>query len=232
MHILIGNTVSNNQPHEHISFNLIVANTNELTVKGRWEQILSRCNDFTALVETHCTEHMQKSLPFVAKDFHILWGAPIKQGARTGVAALVKKGCCWNTKIVSLTNSPCEKYFNIGRLLLVQLFYGKGNRSILIYIVYGQAGSRWEQSKKDELESMIAAITHDMNGRGSVPALIVGDFNIQISESNLLQKLLFTKQWYDANCLGSADEKSKILLTKIMVHELISFLQIPWPWAF
>ena len=131
MHILIGNTVSNNQPHEHISFNLIVANTNELTVKGRWEQILSRCNDFTALVETHCTEHMQKSLPFVAKDFHILWGAPIKQGARTGVAALVKKGCCWNTKIVSLTNSPCEKYFNIGRLLLVQLFYGKGNRSIL-----------------------------------------------------------------------------------------------------
>ena len=209
MHILIGNTVSNNQPHEHISFNLIVANTNGLTVKGRWEQILSRCNDFTALVETHCTEHMQKSLPFVAKDFHILWGAPIKQGARTGVAALVKKGCCWNTKIVSLTNSPCEKYFNIGRLLLVQLFYGKGNRSILIYIVYGQAGSRWEQSKKDELESMIAAITHDMNGRGSIPALIVGDFNIQISESNLLQKLLFTKQWYDANCLGSADEKVK-----------------------
>ena len=166
MHILIGNTVSNNQPHEH---------------------------DFTALVETHCTEHMQKSLPFVAKDFHILWGAPIKQGARTGVAALVKKGCCWNTKIVSLTNSPCEKYFNIGRLLLVQLFYGKGNRSILIYIVYGQAGSRWEQSKKDELESMIAAITHDMNGRGSVPALIDGDFNIQISIREKQEVLLTEK---------------------------------------
>ena len=130
---------------------------------------------------------MQKSRPHVASDYNILWGAPVKQGARTGVAALVKKGC-WNSKQVSLTNSPCEKYFNAGRLLLVQIFYGKGDRSIPIYILYGHAGSRWEQSKKDELEGMISDISNGLNSRGSILACIVGDFNVQISESTLLQK--------------------------------------------
>ena len=45
MHILFGNTAPNSQQPQDKSFHLIVANTNGLAVEGRWEQILSRCQD-------------------------------------------------------------------------------------------------------------------------------------------------------------------------------------------
>ena len=201
MHMCHGNTQN--------TFTLCVANTNGLSAEGRWEQVLNRCQSFTALTETHCTAPMQVSLPYVARDFHMHWGAPIQQGSRSGVAALVKKGSVWQSKTVSLENTPLDKYHKAGRLLLVQIFYGCGSRSMLIYILYGPAGARWEQTKKDEIEQIITDISLDIASRGSVPVCIVGDFNIQVSESRLLQKLLQTRQWFDAHQLGSLEEQQK-----------------------
>lgn len=47
------------------------ANANGLSVIGRWEQLLSRCNGITVLSETHCAASMQKSLPYSAEDFTV-----------------------------------------------------------------------------------------------------------------------------------------------------------------
>ena len=67
-----------------------VANTNGLSAPGRWEQVLKRCTGITVLSETHCTAAMQKSLPFSAQDYRILWGSPVSKGSRSGVAFLIK----------------------------------------------------------------------------------------------------------------------------------------------
>ena len=214
MHILCGNTAAFAPASDSQRFHLCVANTNGLSAEGRWEQVLNRCESFTALIETHCTASMQASLPYVARDFHLHWGAPVRQGSRTGVAALVKQGSLWQTKTISLADTPLDKYYKNGRLLLVQIFYGCGARSMLIYIVYGPAGARWEQHKKDELEEMVSAITLDIAGRGSMPVCVVGDFNIQVSESKLLQTLLNTHQWFDAYQLGCPAEQAKHTLHK------------------
>ena len=79
----------------------------------------------------------------------------------------------------------------------------------MIYVLYGQAGARWEQAKKDELENMLADVSKDIQTRGSVPACIVGDLNVQVQESRLLQKLLDSKILFDAQQLGTSTEQAK-----------------------
>lgn len=207
MHIVNGN--SPEIPSKN-AVKICVANTNGLSREGRWEQILSRCEDITVLAETHCTSMMQKSLPFSAKDFHVFWGAPVSKGSRSGVAFLVRKGSFWNIRPVSFTDSPCQKQYEEGRFHAVQLFFQKGDRSIIIYGIYSFAGARWEQARKDAAEAMYQDIAQDIVSRGSIPACVAGNFNLQVQESRLLQKYINTGTWIDAINYGEISEQTKL----------------------
>ena len=108
---------------------MIVANTNGVSVTGRWESILNRCQDFVVLIETHCTNNMQKSLPYSAQDYHVVWGHPVSKGSRSGVAILVHKAKAWTVKQISLVGTPCHTYYEQGRLVLAQVVVGNSSRS-------------------------------------------------------------------------------------------------------
>ena len=206
MHIIFGNSPVHSSKN---AINICVANTNGLSKEGRWEQILKRCKDVTILSENHCAAIMQKSLPFTAKDFHVIWGAPVNQGSRSGVAFLVRKGSFWNVRPISFDQSPCLKHYNDGRLHAIQVFYNKGERYLILYAVYGHAGARWEQNRRDELETLLHDVAQDMIARGSIPACIAGDFNLQVQESNFLQKYINTGFWIDSVSFGSSEEQNK-----------------------
>ena len=92
----------------------------------------------------------------------------------------------------------CQQYFNEGRLLLVQGLRGKGERNVLIYGLYGHAGSRWDADKKKTMDKILNAISRDMAARGPQIICVVGDFNLQPHESDLLQTYLRTRFLYDA----------------------------------
>lgn len=96
MHILNGN------------LRMMVANTNGVSVTGRWEIILSRCQDIVVFSETHCASTVQKSLPYSAQDYHVVWGHPVSKGSRLGVAILVHKTKAWHVKQISLVGTPCQ----------------------------------------------------------------------------------------------------------------------------
>ena len=205
-----GNTVqSGDSDSTSKTCNILVANTNGLSVEGRWEQILSRCTGITILSETHCTKAMQKSLPYTANDYKILWGAPVHKGSRSGVAFLFKRSKIWEARLIPFLHQPCQKYFEEGRLVVCQVFFKKGERSIIIYGLYGHAGARWEADRKKLLEDMLQDISHDVTMRGSVPVVIAGDYNVQIHESRLLEKYLQSQQYFDACQWGTPADKVK-----------------------
>lgn len=176
---------------------------------GRWENILNRCEDITLLSETHCTDLHQKSFPLNAEDFSIIWGAPVRKGSRSGVAIIAKKSSVWAIQKVDMSNTVCFSHEKQGRLVVAQIFYGAGERSILIYTIYGHAGARWEQARRREAENMIQDIAQDIAARGSIPAIIAGDFNLQINDSPLMQKLLRSGDYVDAHPWGSNAEQAK-----------------------
>ena len=204
MHICNGNS-----PNQTDQIILSVANTNGLSTEGRWEQVLQRCEGVTIISETHCTDVVQKSLPFRAVDFQVIWGAPVRKGSRSGVALLIKRGCFWQAKAVPLHDSPCKKYYDEGRLVVGQVFYKGGTRSLLIYGLYGHAGARWDQPRKDLVEAMLTDIAQDIVSRGSTAAIIAGDFNVQVCESRLIKKNLHTTTWFDAVAFGTPTEQIK-----------------------
>ena len=63
--------------------------------------------------------------------------------------------------------------------MLVQIFRGSGQRSLLIYVVYGLAGARWEQQKKNETLKMLKEVQKDAAMRGDVAAIICGDLKVE-----------------------------------------------------
>ena len=169
----------------------------------------NRCEDITLLSETHCTDLHQKSFPLNAEDFSIIWGAPVRKGSRSGVAIIAKKSSVWAIQKVDMSNTVCFSHEKQGRLVVAQIFYGTGERSILIYTIYGHAGARWEQARRREAENMIQDIAQDIAARGSIPAIIAGDFNLQINDSPLMQKLLRSGDYVDAHSWGSNAEQAK-----------------------
>lgn len=51
--------------------------------------------------------------------------------------------------------------------------------------MYGQSGARWERSKKAYTHDLISAIARDSLARGSLPSILMGDANLQISVAKL-----------------------------------------------
>jgi exonuclease III len=154
------------------------------------------------LTETHCTEFLQKSLAFDPKEFSVIWGAPVPTKSRSGVMCIARKKSLWAIKALPFLEPECQKFFDDGRLILVQGYRGKGERSFLIYGIYGHAGSRWDADKKKQTHAMLYAVCRDMVARGPQIAYIIGDFNFQIDESDPLQTYMRAGFLYDAAMWG------------------------------
>lgn len=82
-------------------------------------------------------------------------------------------------------DEECFQYYKDCRLHAVQLWFGRGGTSLIAYAMYGQSGARWERSKKAYTHDLISAIARDSLARGSLPSILMGDANLQISVAKL-----------------------------------------------
>ena len=56
--------------------------------------------------------------------------------------------------------------------------------------------------KERQLEAMLRDVAHDIESRGRLPAILVGDYNIQIAESAYLQQQFRYGHWqYAIPCI-------------------------------
>jgi hypothetical protein len=178
-------------------------NCNGVRVRGRWAQVCSLEADILALTETHATDAAQKTLVHEAAGWNVHWGKPTEPSDRTGVAILVRSKAAWVTTSLDFKGTSVEKYVDAGRVCAVRVHGGSGKRSFLVYAVYGHAGARWSEGKKRVLEQMLKAVTEDAAARGGVAAYVLGDINVEVSESKYLQKILAHGGWHDAAAWGA-----------------------------
>ena len=88
----------------------------------------------------------------------------------------------------NFSKSPCYKYFQEGRLVVLSLQIGDGSRQILIYNAYGYSGARWNHGLKSQTHALIESALQDSISPG-LPALFGGDLNLQLDESSVLQRM-------------------------------------------
>ena len=181
MRMLHGNTT---QPDLSFAF----ANVDGVVGRDRSHAILDLDCDIIALTETHLTQEHQKILQHSFPGYQPFWGAPVS-GKKGGVGFLVRTGSTWHAKLISISaSSPCYKYFQEGRLVVLSLQIGNGSRQILIYNAYGYSGARWNHGLKSQTHAIVESALQDSISRG-LPALFGGDLNLQLDESSVLQRM-------------------------------------------
>ena len=111
------------------------------------------------------------------------WSPGVPEKHYTGVALMVKRSSCWAAQELRWRDGdPCYPYWHDNRLLAAQIWLGNGGTSLLVYVVYGPSGARWEKHKRQYLDSLLDALGQDVAARGDLPVLILGDFNMVIAE--------------------------------------------------
>ena len=119
--------------------------------------------------------------------FSCYWGAPAT--AKCGVGFLVRKSSVWTASPLTWSiNSPCHRHHQTGRLHAISLHIGNGHRELLLYVIYGISGSRWNAHLRRQTHGIIESALADAASRG-LPAMIGGDFNLTEADSDLLQRL-------------------------------------------
>ena len=79
----------------------------------------------------------------------------------------------------------------------------------MVYGIYGVSGARWDRAKKTYTHELIQAVQYDQISRGQIPYTIMGDFNLEIQDSQNLRQLLQKKFWYDLRPRGTEKESQK-----------------------
>ena len=210
MHALHGNMAPKTTwNHQHripldswLSFGGI--NVGGFSDASKWEAVKSLGHDVLALTETHIQTHLVHSYKHTFTNFHTFWSPGVPEKHYTGVALMVKRSSCWAAQELRWRDGdPCYPYWHDNRLLAAQIWLGNGGTSLLVYVVYGPSGARWEKHKRQNLNSLLDALGQDVAARGDLPVLILGDFNMVIAESPMLKQLLRTGGWYDCRTLGT-----------------------------
>lgn len=147
MHNLHGNTLS-----------LRICNINGLDKPGRKEFICDETFDFMSLTETHANQYRQATFTRDLQEHGCFWGKPMGNRQFAGVAFVYRKASAWAVHKVDFKNGDCERFYNDGRLLRVQIFRQLQRRSIVVYVVYGKSGGRWEADKKRYNCSLLKAV--------------------------------------------------------------------------
>ena len=197
MHILHGNDRDDD-------VTLRACNIDGMQREGRWEFVVENTPHFMALSETHATLMQQQELDLrTRKDSHeVLWGAPVGDRRWSGMAFVYRKSSAWAVRKVDFRSPLCHRFWEDGRLLAVQLYRSDERRSIVIYVLYGWSGARWEMAKKAYDQQLIQAVQDDATRRGDLPMVICGDFNLEITDAPEEFETLKHARWVDCASWG------------------------------
>ena len=155
--------------------------------KTRGAAIDALPGDIMVLTETHLTTELLRVVGQSFHGFRCFWGAPAS--GKTGVGFLLRKTAVWAASPLSwAASSPCFREFLSGRLHGLSVHVGNGHKQMLVYGIYGISGSRWNAGQRKHTRSILEAVLADAAVRG-LPAMVGGDFNLEISDSDLLQRL-------------------------------------------
>ena len=162
----------------------MAANVNGLGSVPKRTTLGSLDADLLVMCETHAGQQNQSG---ALNDMKIVWGKAVSDYC--GIALAYNSAAVWGVcQIPILENDPLYAFWKVGRLALFQVFIGSGKETLLIYGVYGLPGSRWSRPKRRQTEALILAAMTDAQARG-LPAIIAGDYNLQISDSTVFARL-------------------------------------------
>ena len=179
-----------------------------------------------ALSETHLQSQLESTESHQFSEYHCFWGPNSPDRHYGGVALLTKRSSFWHAKKIEWPlEHQCCRFFRDNRLPAVQLWLGTGGVSILVYVVNGMSGARWEASKKTYFHTLFEAIKQDRISRGPIPAVLLGDFNLEITDSYPIRSALQARFWCDTRDKSSADMQLKTTCHKgKLVQKQIIFL--------
>ena len=141
-----------------------------------------------------CKDTLKKAKQEVFKKYWCFWGPNPEARHFGGVAIFAKKEAFWAAKPLQFpTDHPCHAFYQDNRLIAVQVWFGRGGTSLIVYSLYGISGSRWETHKKAYLHKLLKSIELDRIAGGQIPCVLLGDFNLEIAESQVLSQALFIK---------------------------------------
>ena len=168
--------------HGNMVLTLGYLNCSGLKTPGRLRQLIDSEVDVLCLTETHADSHLCRALEEGQDRRRVVCGAPVPRHDYAGVCVMARRECTWRLKQVPFAvGSACAKYFNMGRLLLVEWWHGAGREMLHLYVIYGHANARWNDPLKSETHRILEAAHADMMSRGT-PAIIGGDFNLTVGD--------------------------------------------------
>eukprot|EP00971_Amphidinium_carterae_P189162 3755205-Amphidinium_carterae.1 len=145
--------------------------------------------------ETHAASNLQQTLLHSSPTKVVKFGHPLPGRHYTRVALIARASVAWQWHTLEWLHTPCAEWYTAGRLAAWELWGTKGNLSAIFYVVYGHANARWSAEDKSLLHALLNDVQQDsLTGvldilmRGDAPCVVGGDFNIQTSESSVLQQ--------------------------------------------
>ena len=196
IHIKFGN----HNPHIKVAS----LNIGGFAAPTKWLAIKQMDFDVVALCEAHPQDHVQHLLYLQFPDHHVVHSPGSADKHFSGVSFLIKKSICWAHQSLQWSpDHPCFKFAQDNRLLGLRLWLGDGKQCLFIYNLYLPSGARWESPKKKYAHDCLNAVQQDLCERGDVVALVLGDFNLTIEDSTLLQS--WQGPMVDTSCTAPAD---------------------------
>ena len=192
------------------SLSIGTLNSGGLQKQVKRKRLIDLDLDILALNETHMQKHLEKAEQEFFKSYWCFWGLNPECRHFGGVAIFAQKSAFWAVKTVNFpTDNPCQSFVLDNRLIATQLWFGRGGTSMIIYSIYGVSGARWEIQKRSYLHKLLKAIKVDRISRGQIPCILMGDFNMEISESQVLSDALASQFWFDLRTSGDAEQQHK-----------------------
>ena len=194
-------TLHGNHGDEHVvQFSL--CNAAGLQKSGRVEFLSSLPSHFLAISETHANAYTQKSFERELREHAVLFGHPVGDRGFAGVAFMYRKSAAWAVRSAPFLHKPCERYYADSRLMCVQLFRVDERRSVIVYVLYGKSGGRWEPEKKKYNAQLLEAVHEDSLCRGDVATIVCGDMNITMEDCPEPLDRYRRDRWVDSAWFG------------------------------
>ena len=200
--------------HGNGELSLFFNNVNGLQQPGKWGMIQNLEHDVKILVETHATTYTQTAFSQDAKGSVVLWGQPVSQRDRTGVMAIVKQSAAWAVQQLAPQSERLKRYAGQGRLMILQIFRQSGQRSMIVYVVHGHSGARWEPEKRKAVVDLLEAVLEDSVSRGDVATTLVGDMNVEPGDVPTVMDKYRRSGWHDTALWGAPGDPQRSTSTK------------------
>ena len=123
-----------------------------------------------------CKDTLKKPNRKSLKNIGVFGAQTLKLATLEVLQFLLKKEAFWAAKPLQFpTDHPCHAFYQDNRLIAVQVWFGRGGTSLIVYSIYGISGSRWETHKKAYLHKLLKSIELDRIARGQIPCVLLGD---------------------------------------------------------